>query len=442
MKKFITGFLALCLAVGSAVSLSGCKNEKKESIYFLHSDREFASIYNEIARSYQAEKGISLNVVTAAPDTYEESLTSEMEKSPAPTIFQISGLKDYKNWKDYCKDLKDSEIYKEIIDPAQAITDGDGVYALPFAVEGYGIIYNAEILDKYFSLNEKKVTIHSVDEVKSFATLKEIVEDMARLKGALGIDGVFAAIPLKSGENPHWQSYHASIPIYSELSERKINPASDDVKNITFEYAQNLKNIFDLYLNNSTADRKLLDSRTAADAVEEFAQGKCAMMQNGSWSWKEINKISGNAVKENNIRFLPIYTGMEDEETQGLCIESKAFFCINKNASEEQQKLAEDFLHWLFSSDTGKKYMSEELNFIAPYKTFEMNEVPKDPLAKEVMRWMMKDNITNIPQSFSNFPSQTFKDSFSAALLSYAQGDKTFDELKAQMADEWGKEKS
>ena len=40
-----------------------------------------------------------------------------------------------------------------------AITDGDGVYGIPYAVEGYGIIYNDAIMKKYFALPDKAVDI-------------------------------------------------------------------------------------------------------------------------------------------------------------------------------------------------------------------------------------------------------------------------------------------
>lgn len=441
MKKWISSFLALCLVAGCTLCLGGCKNKtKEESIYYLNFKPEIASVYDEIARSYKAETGVSLNVVTAASGTYEQTLKSEMAKSTAPTIFQVNGPRGYANWKDYCKNLKDTEIYKALTDKSLAITDGDGVYGIPYVVEGYGIIYNRAIMDKYFALKEKSVSINSTDEITSFATLKQVVEDMTRLKNELGIEGVFAATSLKSGEDWRWQTHLANIPIHYEFTDRNANLASDDIKNITFRYAENFKNVFDLYLNNSTTDKKLLGSKSVADSMAEFALGKCAMVQNGNWAWSQISKVSGNQVKEEDIRFLPIYTGTKDEKTQGLCIGTENFLCINKNASETQQKLAEDFLYWLYSSNTGKKYVTEQLDFIAPFSTFEEDEVPNDPLAKEIIRWMNKDNVTTIPWDFTVFPSQNFKDKFGAALLSYAQGAKSFDEVKALMVDEWMKE--
>lgn len=429
------------MLLSSSFIFTGCKsNDSEDTIYYLNFKPEIASVYSEIAASYKSEKGITVNVVTAASGTYEQTLKSEMAKSSAPTIFQINGPKGYANWKDYCKDIKDTEIYKILSDKSLAITEGEGVYGIPYVVEGYGIIYNADILEKYFALKNKSVKINSVDDIKSFDTLKAVVEDMTKHKSELNIDGVFASTSLKNGEDWRWQTHLANIPISYEFTENNVDLSGDGVKSIEFKYAENFKNIFDLYINNSTTDRKLLGSKSVADSMSEFALGKCAMVQNGNWAWSQIKGVSGNTVKEQDIKFLPIYTGMKGEETQGICIGTENYLCINKKASEKQQKLAEDFLYWLYSSDTGKKYVTEKLDFIPPFSTFESDEAPSDPLAKEVMNWMKKDNVKNIAWNFTVFPSQTFKDNFGAALLSYAQGTKTFDEVKASVISDWKKE--
>ena len=74
-----------------------------------------------------------------------------------------------------------------------AITDGDGVYGIPYAVEGYGIIYNDAIMKKYFALPDKAVDISDTKEIKNFDTLKTVVEDMTKHKDDLGIQGVFGS---------------------------------------------------------------------------------------------------------------------------------------------------------------------------------------------------------------------------------------------------------
>ncbi len=440
MKRFTSLILILVLLLGSFSLLAGCKAKETETIYYLNFKPEIADVYKEIAKVYKEEKGVELKVVTAAAGTYEQTLKSEMAKSSAPTIFQINGPRGYNDWKSYCKDLKDTALYDALTDKSLAITEGQGVYGIPYVVEGYGIIYNAAILDKYFGLNEKKTDLKSADEIRSFADLKAVVEDMTRLKEKLGIDGVFGSTSLKSGEDWRWQTHLANLPIFYEFQKNKVDLTGDEIKKISFAYADNFKNIFDLYLDHSTTDKTLLGSKSVADSMAEFALSKCAMVQNGNWAWSQIESVTGNTVKEQDIKFLPIYFGTKGEETQGLCIGTENYLCINKNANETEQKLAEEFLYWLFSSDTGKEFVTEKLDFITPFSTFKEEETPDDPLAREVVRYMNKDNIQNIPWDFTVFPSLTFKENFGAALLSYAQGKKSFDEVKNQVVADWQKE--
>lgn len=119
----------------------------------------------------------------------------------------------------------------------------------------------------------------------------------------------------------------ANIPVYYEFKNNNIDLASDATKEIQFQYADNYKNIFDLYINNSTTDSKLLGTKQVADSMAEFALGQCAFVQNGNWAWSQINEVDGNVVAEDDIRFMPIYTGVEGEETQGLCTGTENFLC-------------------------------------------------------------------------------------------------------------------
>lgn len=457
MKKL----LALSLATVMAFSLFGCSKDEtsdnssesatqakteakteapaaskeKGEIYYLNFKPEIADVYTEISKVYEEETGVKLNVVTAASGTYEQTLKSEIAKSTAPTLFQINGPRGYANWKDYCKDLKDTEIYSHLKDKSLAVTSGDGVYGIPYVVEGYGIIYNQEIMDKYFALDGAKVK--STDEINNFETLKSVVEDMQAKKDKLGIKGVFASTSLKPGEDWRWQTHLANVPVYYEFKNDKVDLTSDATQNVSFKYSDNYKNIFDLYISNSTVDRKLLGSKQVADSMAEFALGQCAMVQNGNWAWGQINDVDGNVVKEENIKFMPIYTGAEGEENQGLCTGTENFYAINSQVSPEQQKLAEDFLMWLFSSEKGKDFVTNKLNFIAPFDTFADNETPTDPLAKEVLAWMSKPNVTSVAWNFTVFPSQTFKDNFGANLLQYAQGSMDWNTVKDSFVKDW-----
>lgn len=419
---------------------TGQSNEGTATVRFLNFKPEVANVYSEIAKAYKNETGNTLIVETAASGNYEQTLTAKMGTNEAPTLFQINGPKGYANWKDYCADLSDSELYKHLTDKSLAVMSDGKVYGIPYVVEGYGIIYNKEITDKYFALKNKATDYKSMDEIKSFDALKAVVEDMQKNADALGIKGVFASTSLKTGEDWRWQTHLANIPVYYEFEDKNADLTSDETKTIEFKYADNFKKIFDLYIDNSVTDKKKLGSKIVDESMAEFALGQCAMVQNGNWAWGQIDDVKGNVVDSEDVKYLPIYMGLEGEENQGLCIGTENFFAVNAKASDAEQKAAEDFMYWLFSSETGKDFVTDELELIAPFDTFTEDERPDDPLAQEVIKWMNNADVTTIPWNFTVFPSATFKADFGAALLQYAQGTKSWDEVKNLFVDRWKSE--
>lgn len=413
------------------------------SVYFLNFKPEIAQVYQRVADVYREETGITVTVNTAASGTYEQTLKSEIAKSEAPTIFQINGPVGYQSWKDYCANLENTSLYSHLTDKSLAVQGEGGVYGIPYVVEGYGILYNNEILERYFALPDKTVSIASADEIRNFETLRSVVEDMSAHREELGIQGVFASTSLSAGNQWRWQTHTANLPLYYEFKEKGGEPLLTGLQagTIEFRYAENFRNIFDLYLENSTTSPGLLGGKSVADSMAEFALGQAAMVQNGNWAWSEISGVEGNVVKADDIRFLPIYTGMPDEEKQGLCVGTENYLAINAKVSPEKQKASADFLDWLFTSAKGKEFVSKELGFIAPFDTFTDEEKPADPLAREVLRWMEEDDVTSVPWTFASFPSEEFKNYFGDALLEYAQGAMDWDEVVNIVKSSWESER-
>lgn len=438
--KLRSGLTLAVLTAGMAVGiLSGCgKKETAGSVYYLNFKPESAQVWEEIAKEYTAETGVEVKVVTAAAGTYEQTLKSEVAKRTPPTLFQINGPIGYQSWKSYCADLKDTAVYQWLLDDSMAIKDGDGVYGIPFAEEGYGIIYNDEIMKRYFALPDKAVQISSAAEIKSFDMLKAVVEDMTAKNADLGIDGVFASTSLKAGEDWRWQTHLANIPLTQEYQQTgNFNPSE-----ISFAYADNFKNIFDLYLNNSCTEPNMLSAKSVDDSMAEFALGKAAMVQNGNWGWGQISGVDGNTVLDSDVKYLPIYMGLDGEANQGLCIGTENYMCVNNKVSEADQAATIAFMEWLFNTEKGKKYITEDLGFIAPFNTFGTDETPSDPLAQEILKYLADDQANNIAWNFTTMPSQTWKNNFGASLLEYAQGTKDWDAVVSDMTADWKTEKS
>ena len=446
MKKALSVVLVLLMVMGTL--FVGCSKDKATEIYFLNFKPEVAEIYeNEVIPAFEAENpGYKLKVVTAASGTYEQTFNSEVAKSNPPVIFQVNGPVGLNNQKAVAADLSSTNFYKILADKSMALKLDGKVSAIPYAVEGYGIIYNASIMAKYFALPNKNTKVNSMDEINNFATLKAVVEDMQANKDALGIKGVFASTSMAAGNQWRWQTHTVNVPLYKEFLDDapNANPLATGLAQdtITFKYSDNYKNIMDLYTNNSLTAKTLLGAKTVDESMAEFALGQCAMVQNGNWAAGQILGVAGNKVAADDIKFLPIYTGIAGEENFGLCIGTENYLCINKNASAEAQKGADVFLTWLFSSATGKNLVSTKLNFITPFNTFSDNDLPADPLSKEVSKWMNKPGVTSVMWVFNAIPSEVWKDNLGDALLQYFEGKLDWATVKATAVDGWKVERS
>ena len=415
MKKALSLLLVIALAVTSA--FAGGSQEAANEVYFLNFKPEIADVYTDIvAPAFEEETGLKLRVVTAASNQYQTTLRSEMAKSNPPVIFQVNGPIGVQAFTNDVAPLEDTGFYALLADKSMAIEQDGHVVGIPYAVEGYGIIYNDAIMRKYFALPDKTVDISSADEIRSFDTLKAVVEDMSKHLDELGIQGVFASTSMASGTDWRWQTHLFNMPLWKEFGDILT---TTEASTFEFTYNENYKALWDLYLDNSTTAKGMVSAKTDADSMAEFALGQCAMVQNGNWGAAQVLGQAGNVVASEDIKFLPLYMGFEGEESQGLCVGTENYLSINIHASDEAKANADTFLTWLFSSDTGKKIVKENLMFITPFNSFTEEELPEDPLAKEVNRWMNMDGVTSVPWAFQGIPSEQWKSDFGGALLQY-----------------------
>lgn len=146
MKKIIALTLVLILAVGL---FAGCKSSDKGSVYFLNFKPEADSAWQALAKTYTEKTGVTVKVVTAASGTYETTLTAEMAKKDAPTLFQCGNETALDTWKDYCLALDGTEFLNEMTTSDFNIKGEDGkTYCAGYCYEAFGIIVNTELLEK------------------------------------------------------------------------------------------------------------------------------------------------------------------------------------------------------------------------------------------------------------------------------------------------------
>ena len=421
---------AMSLGALAACGSSTSGDDAKGKVYYLNFKPEAADQWTALAKEYTKEKGVEVKVQTAASGTYEQTLKSEIAKTEAPTLFQVNGPVGYQNWKKYTADMSNTDVYKELANQDVALKDGDKVVGVPYVMETYGLIYNKDILNKYFALDGAKAT--SMDEIDNYDTLKAVADDMQARKDELGIKGAFTSAGFDSSSDWRFKTHLANLPLYYEFKDDNVTEQPATIKGT---YLPNYKKIFDLYIADSTTDPTQLSAKTGDDANSEFALGEAAFYQNGTWAWTDLQKAG---MKAESVGMMPIYTGVKGEEKQGLATGSENYWCINDKASDADKKATEDFLSWVITSDTGKKAISQDMGFTTPFKTFD--DVKFDNPLTEAAVEDQKSGKTQVSWNFTMMPSEEWKNKVGQALLEYAQGTGKWDAVKTAFVDGWASE--
>ena len=136
---------------------------------------------------------------------------------------------------------------------------------------------------------------------------------------------------------------------------------------------------------------------------------------------------------------LPIYIGAEGEENQGLCTGSENYWCVNKNASEEDIQATLDFLTWMITSDEGRAAMSQEMGFVTPFDTFTDEFAASNPLLQDADAYIAAGK-TPVDWCFSTMPSENWKNMVGSALTAYAAGTGSWDDVVTAFVDNWATE--
>ena len=390
------------------------------SVYYLNFKPEADAQWQALAETYTEQTGVPVTVVTAASGNYETMLKSEMAKTDAPTLFQVNGPVGLAAWKDYCYDLTGSAVAGELSSDEFALMDGDKMAGISYVIETYGIIYNKALLEQ---------AGYSADDIKSFADLKAVAEDITARKDELGFSA-FTSAGMDGSSDWRFKTHLANMPLYYEFEDEGYEGTPAEIKGT---YLDNYRQIWDLYINNATCEPSLLSAKTADDATAEFLTGAAVFYQNGTWEYTNIADLG-----DENMDILPIYIGVEGEENQGLCIGTENYWCVNAKASEEDIKATLDFMYWCVTSEEGTTAMAQDMGFICPFKN--AKETPN--VLNNKMNEAVASGKYSVAWDFNYIPSEEWKNGVGSALTSYAadQTDANWDAVVTAFVDGWASE--
>ena len=420
--------LAILLAVVMAITLfTACGDKpaptpdtKTGSVYYLNFKPEADKAWQDLAKLYTEKTGVPVTVVTAASGTYNETLTAEMDKSAPPTLFVVGNQAAVDTWGDYCYDLSGTAVANELNTDAYNLYDADGkLCSIGYCYECYGIIVNEDLLEK---------AGYTLGDITNFETLKAVAEDIHARASELGFDA-FTSSSMSDDSSWRFTGHLANLEYYYE-SVDDPDAWKECPSSIKGTYMQNYKNLWDLYINNSAVNPADL-AAGGFDAADEFGKEQAVFYQNGSW---EYANVSGEGkFSDDQLAMIPIYFGVGDEANQGLCTGTENYWCVNKEASEDDINATLDFMYWCVSSDEGTKAMANDMGFVIPFK----NAQESPNLFVKVDNALTAEGKTPVAWCFSTMPSENWKNGVGSALTAYAAGTGDWNAVVTAFVDGW-----
>lgn len=438
MRKFFAAALTVTMAAGLMAAPVQAE-ETTGKVYYLNFKPEADQAWQDLAAVYTEQTGVPVTVLTAASGEYNTTLQSEMAKAEAPTIFNVGNADAAATWDGYTYDLSGTALYDHLTDKSLVINYNDKTAAVANCYECYGLIYNKTILEQYCAM--EGAVVSSIDEINSFDTLKAVADDINsrvdEINDELGtfLTGAFASAGLDSGSSWRFSGHLAGLPLYYEFKDDGCDLTAGEAE-IDGTYLDQFKNVWDLYVSDSSADPATLASG-ALNAEAEFGMGEAVFYQNGDWEYSAFtDPENGYEVTGEDIGMMPIYFGVDDEN-EGLAVGTENYWAVNSQASQEDIDASLAFLEWVITSDEGRDAVTNQMGLTTPFDTFEGDFATKNVLANTANE-LAAAGKTSVAWSFNATPNvDTWREGVVSALTAYTDGSGDWDGVVSAFVDGW-----
>lgn len=395
-------FLAACGGNNdeNAGDKKGGDKDGGQKITIFQSKVEISDQLEALAEEYEEETGVEVEVWGTTGDDYFQQLQIRLNSDQGPSIFTLEGLQQAQQLESYVADLSSQEYVKNIA-PNMDLKLNDKVVGLPYGVEGFGIVYNKDLVN--------------ADDVKDYdsfvSTLKDLqgegVNPFSLSSEAYFLIGHISNYPFSVQED--------NMALINQLNAGEATMAGTPEFQ---EFGKFLEAIRE-YSNNP------LDV-TYDEQMGDFATGKTAMIHQGNWAWGMLADYD----LDFEVGMMPFPLAGNDKLAVGV----GTYWAVNGAKDEAEVKAANDFLNWLVSSETGQRYIVEEFGFVPAMTNIEANDL--DPLSQAVLE--ASNSGQTIPWSHSSYPPNMIVNDFTPATQEFfLSEDMTGDQLLESLDAAW-----
>lgn len=390
---------------------SGCGQDKEVeagvegsagSITLLNIKNEVASQMEALAKQYEAETGVKVNVISVQSGVdAQATLKGYYLSDQMPDIIACESS-GFSNWEGLLVDMSDQDWASRT--DAAYIDQAYGTLGFPYTTEAIGLAYNADILSKA-GVDPASIT--------GPAAMKKAFETIDSQKDKLGIKAVigYSAEP----ENLGWSAGNHITGAYidSGLS-RSDTTYIDLMKNgggiddTRFSHFADMIGLFNQY-----SDPDILVSGTYEDQVAGFASGKYAFITQGSWIGATLS-ASDDYAKAGSFQVGMVPYAFEDGMAT-ILTSAPNWWAVPK---EGQVDAALAFLQWC-SEDSGQKILVEQAGFASPF--VDCKFVASDPFAPVIADYISSGKTSS--WHWMEMAEGLGQNGFSFVYQKYAKGD-------------------
>jgi raffinose/stachyose/melibiose transport system substrate-binding protein len=376
-------------AVVLTVALSAC-GPKETTLTIFQNKVEIHDVLNAYATAWGEENEVDVEVKTCGGDTcaYGEQILAEFQGDDAPDIFVIEGMGGYNVYEDKILDIT-GEDWADITG-LEFIVDGK-TYGFPVAVEGWGMAYNATILEAAFTLEGEGRTIESL-EVVSQAEYEEVFQAVEALYASdTTMYADYAVVSMAAASGMTWvtglHNFNGYLSAGLDYTDSTViddlNAGELDATRFA-TYADWVELLFEY------GDEDILLTGTYDDQVGTFADGKAAFLHQGNWTDSSYVDDPDTTDVDESIDFETGYLPHAVLATgnDSIFIGAPSFYVINADSDNIEE--AKAFLNDLADTPEGHDYMVNDANMVPAFDTVTLT--PATPLSQAVMEWNQAGN--------------------------------------------------
>ena len=412
-KKLVSVLLATAMVASLLVGCGGISSNKSDNsgstgdakasgdaIRIVNGKIEIDKQLKAFAKDYEERTGQAVSIESLGGGVdIQGTLKGYKAADNMPDLFVIGGDGDFANWGDYVADLGDCEWASQT---DFAYKDESGtVVGFPYAVEGYGITYNADVL------KEAGVDPASLTSYDAYKTAFETIEAK---KDELGLTAV-CAVAAESGQM-YWSTGNHLFGYYLTGGlERDDTSVFDDMMNGKYDEDRlgEFADFFSLLCQYS--DKQTLISGTYDDQLALFAQGKSAFITEGNWIDPSLPDYDATF----DCGIAPL--AFTKSEMTSILADSPSWWCAYKDSKNLDAVKA--FLDDLATSEEGQKCLVTDCGMISPYTTCTVE--PETPLARSLKTYVDEGKTSS--WEWSNMPEGIAQKATGVVFESYAKGD-------------------